>query len=321
MSDNGFGNMENSADYNLRVYTIRPNFKTGFGGAGNIFVLSFIELHDPDKRIPFTITNHFTKNRVLTGADFDIESIQRARDGSLWFGDEFGPFLLHTDASGRVLEAPIPLPDVQSPQNPFLPDPDAWDIPASRGFEPMALSTDGRRLYPMLEGALRTDPDPRRRVLNEFSIRAGEYTGRTWNYRVDAEFPTAVIGDMTAVDRNRFVLIERDDFQGVEAQQKKIYLIDLRKVDDEGYLEKELVLDLLAIRDPYGVSLPARAGEFGVGDPFSFPLQSVESLEVLDDDRLLIASDNNYPNSDGRWLARDRPDDVELIVVKLGDEF
>ena len=117
------------------------------------------------------------------------------------------------------------------------------------------------------------------------------------------------------------MLIERDDFQGIEAQQKKIYLIDLRKLDDDGYLEKELVLDLLAIRDPDGVSLPARPGEFGVGDPFSFPLQSVESFEVLDDDRLLIANDNNYPCSDGRWVARDRPDDVELIVVKLGDEL
>jgi glycerophosphoryl diester phosphodiesterase len=128
MSDNGFGNMENSADYRLRVYTIRPNFKTKFGGAGNIAVLSFIELRDPDKHIPFTITNHFTKDRVLTGADFDIESMQRAADGSLWFGDEFGPFLLHTDARGRVLEPPIPLPDfddttgrrdIRSPQNPF----------------------------------------------------------------------------------------------------------------------------------------------------------------------------------------------------------
>ena len=48
MCDNGFGALENSADFNLRVYTIRPNFKTRFGGAGNISVLSFIELHDPD---------------------------------------------------------------------------------------------------------------------------------------------------------------------------------------------------------------------------------------------------------------------------------
>jgi hypothetical protein len=60
-----------------------------------------------------------------------------------------------------VLEAPVALPGVQSPQNPFLPDPDAWTLRASRGFEGMARSVDGRRLYPMLEGALRNDPDPR----------------------------------------------------------------------------------------------------------------------------------------------------------------
>ena len=318
MPDNGYGAKTNSADFLLRLYRIRPDFKTANGGSGEVDVLDFIQLRDPDNRVNFPLTR---PDRLLTGADFDLESVRRAPNGDLWFGEEFGPFLLHTDAGGRVLEAPIPLPGVQSPQNPFLPSPDAWNIPASRGFEPMALSSDGRRLYPMLEGALRNDPDPRRRVINEFSIRAGEYTDRTWNYRVDAEFPDAVIGDMTAVDRNRFVLIERDDAQGVEAQQKKIYLIDLRKTDDEGYLEKELVLDLLAIRDPYDVSLPARPGEFGVGDPFSFPLQSVESLEVLDDDRLLIANDNNYPGSDGRWVARDRPDDVELIVVRLGEEL
>jgi hypothetical protein len=281
-------------------------------------VLDFVQLRDPDNQVTFPLTR---SDRLLTGADFDLESVRRAPNGDLWFGEEFGPFLLHTDASGRVLEAPSPLPGVQSPQNPLLTDPAAANLPPSRGFEPMALSSDGQRLYPMLEGALIGDPDPRRRVINEFSIRAGEYTDRKWNYRVDAEYPGAVIGDMTAVDRNRFVLIERDDFQGIDAQQKKIYLIDLRKVDDDGYLEKEPVLDLLAIRDPHDVSLPARPGEFGVGDPFSFPLQSVESLEVLDDDRLLIASDNNYPNSDGRWLARDRPDDVELIVVRLGEDL
>ena len=85
----------------------------------------------------------------------------------------------------------------------------------------------------------------------------------------------------------------------------------------DGFLEKRLVLDLLHIRDPRHISLPARAGEFGVGDPFSFPLQSVESLEVLDGERLLIANDNNYPFSDGRWTARDRPDDIEMIVVRV----
>jgi hypothetical protein len=331
MSDNGFGAKANSADYVLRVYRIDPDFRTAQGGSGVISVESFIELSDPEDLIPFPIVAEMTNypgttipvdariqaQRLLTGGDFDIESMRMAHDGTLWFGDEFGPFLLHTDATGKVLEAPVSLPGVMSPQNPFLPDPDAWTIRASRGFEGMAIAVDGKRLYPVIEGALRNDPDSRRRIVHEFDLGARSYTGRTWQYRVDADFPDAVIGDFTALDEHRFVLIERDDAQGADARHKKIYLVDLRRVRGDGYLEKRLVLDLLRIRDPDGISLPARPGEFGVGDPFSLPLQSVESLEVLGGERLLIANDNNYPGSDGRWIARDQPDDTELIVVRV----
>ena len=313
MPDNGYGAKTNSSDFLLRVYRVRPDFETAKGGSGAVEVLGFVQLRDPEGRIPFAL---FRADRLLTGADFDIESVRRARDGSFWFGEEFGPFLLHTDAAGKVLEAPIALPGVQSPQNPFLADPDAWTLRASRGFEGTARSIDGKTLYPMLEGALRNDPDPRRRIVNEFDLRSGAYTGRTWQYRVDAAFPDAVIGDLTELDEHRFVLIERDDAQGADARQKKVYLVDLRRVGPDGYLDKRPVVDLLGIRDPDLISPPPRLGEFGVGDPFSFPLQSVESLEVLGGERLLIANDNNYPSSDGRWSARDRPDDTELIVVR-----
>jgi hypothetical protein len=111
--------------------------------------------------------------------------VRRAKDGTFWFGEEFGPFLLHTDATGKLLEAPFPLPGVQSPQNPFLAGPDAWTQPASRGFEGMAISTDGRRLYPVLEGAQRNDPDRRRRIVYEFDVARRAYTRRTWTYHTD----------------------------------------------------------------------------------------------------------------------------------------
>src|SRR4029077_19054987 len=100
-----------------------------------------------------------TKARLLTGGDFDIESVRQARDGTWWFGDEFGPFLLHADARGRLLEAPIATPGVRSPDNPLLPAAATPNLARSNGFEAMALTTNGRRLLPVLEGPLTTQ-DP-----------------------------------------------------------------------------------------------------------------------------------------------------------------
>ncbi len=148
MPDNGFGGKANSGDFLLRLYRIRPEFRTERGGRGTVAVLGHVQLSDPEGRIPFDL---FRADRLLTGADFDLESVRVAGNGDLWFGEEFGPFLLHTDATGKVLEPPIPLPGVTSPQSPFLTDPDAWSLAPSRGFEAMALAIDGHALYPMLE--------------------------------------------------------------------------------------------------------------------------------------------------------------------------
>lgn len=117
-TDNGFGTMENSADHLLRIYTLKPSFRTAQGGDGKLRTDGYVTLADPDRHVPWTLVNELTPDRQLTGADFDPESLARAEDGTLWLGDEFGPFLLHVDATGRLLEAPIPFPGVASPQNP-----------------------------------------------------------------------------------------------------------------------------------------------------------------------------------------------------------
>ena len=65
--------------------------------------------------------------------------------------------------------------------------------------------------------------------------------------------------------------------------------------------------------DPRGGGGVARLGE-GFGDPFGVPLQSVETVLPFGGDRLLVANDNNFPDSDGRNAGR--PDDLEAIVIE-----
>ncbi|MBW4550700.1 MAG: esterase-like activity of phytase family protein [Aphanocapsa sp. GSE-SYN-MK-11-07L] len=112
LSDNGYGAKTNSADYLLRIHQVDPSFR-GFevGGDGSVSLSGFIQLADPDQKIPFKIVNEGTSERNLTGADFDVESFVIAADGTLWVGEEFGPYLLHFDASGKLLDAPIPTPN------------------------------------------------------------------------------------------------------------------------------------------------------------------------------------------------------------------
>nr|MBA3474850.1 phytase esterase [Rubrobacter sp.] len=67
MPDNGFGKKGNSSDFQLRTYRINPDFETANGGSGEIPVGEFVQLRDPDRRIPFEITNEETEDRPLTG--------------------------------------------------------------------------------------------------------------------------------------------------------------------------------------------------------------------------------------------------------------
>lgn len=97
LSDNGFGSKANSPDAMLMFHVVRPDWKSG-----TVERVTTGFLSDPDRKVPFRIVNENTPRRYLTGSDLDLESVQPIGD-ALWFGDEFGPFLIKTDKTGKVL--------------------------------------------------------------------------------------------------------------------------------------------------------------------------------------------------------------------------
>ena len=309
MPDNGFGNKANSRSFLLRVYRVRTELATARGGSGDVEILDWITLRDPDRRIPFQIVNEATSERRLTGGDLDIESFRIARDGTLWFGEEFGPFLVHTDATGRVLEAPIPLPDVKSPDYPpdyRAPYAGSANLRSSNGFEGMALSRDGKTLHPTLEGPVAGD-DPTVRRMYTFDVRTRRYTGERRSYRVAD--PGHLVSDLTSLDKHRLVALERDNLEGAAALHKRGFIFDLRTAG------KREVLDLLDLADPFGISpRGARPGDIGIGDPFSMPYVTIEAVLPTGGRRLAVVNDTNF-GSRGRNPSR--PDDSDFIEVNV----
>ena len=177
---------------------------------------------------------------------------------------------------------------VTSPQNPTLGD-DLPNLARSQGFEGMAFSPDRKTLYPLLEGTVDGDPENSLRIY-EFDVESSSYTGLVGYYQTTDGNP---IGDFTPINDHEFLVIERDANQGEEAKFKKIFKIDISQVDENGFVAKEEVVDLLNIDDPNDFN--------GDGETtYDMPFTTIENVVVVDQDTILVANDNNYPFSQGR---------------------
>jgi len=336
LQDNGFGTLANSPDYPLRWFQLHLDLESNKPHGGTVTVEQVTTLRDPEHLTPFPLV-HDDSTRTLRGADFDPESFVRLDDGTFWVGDEFGPCLLHFSGDGRLLESPVPVPVppalrpfghgsyiLRSPDHPDLrfggtarPAAELANLPRSGGIEGLARNHDGSLLFVSVEKALRDDPRHRRRSILEFDTDSGHFTSRFWFYRTDTEHCS--LSSLEAFSDNVLLVLERDEGQGDQARVKRIYRVDLRRTDDDGFLAKTLVCDLLRIRDNLGFTAQEE-GALGFGPDYSFPYVTPESLVILDQRTLLVVNDNNYPMSSGR-RPPDTPDDSEFIRIRLPESI
>ena len=158
LTDNGAGSRYNSADYMLYLNRHKIDWKTG-----KVERQDTVFLHDPDKKVPFRIVHEDTAKRYLTGADVDTEGFQIVGD-NFWIGEEFGPYIIKADKTGKVLAVfdtvadgkPVRSPDHWSVQSPGAPGASYTNVNLrrSKGYEGFASSKDGKFLYGLLEGPI-----------------------------------------------------------------------------------------------------------------------------------------------------------------------
>ncbi|MFZ4808709.1 MAG: esterase-like activity of phytase family protein [Hyphomicrobiaceae bacterium] len=336
ITDNGFGSKANSPDAMLFLRNVRVDW-----AKGTIETLKTIFLHDPDKKVPFRVVHEGTDKRYLTGADFDIEGFQIIGD-KIWIGDEFGPYLLETDMTGKVLAMfetqadgkPVMSPDhfkVVTP-NPGAPLPGV-NLGRSRGYEGFAASVDGKHIYGLLEGPLwdadkkdweKVDGKTVLRVL-EFSVTERKWTGRHWKYLLEPG--ATAIGDFNMMDATTGLVIERDNAEGTAdkacpegkraencfhdvAKFKRIVKIELTDATAGGAVRKIGHVDLMKIQDP------AKKARKPLNDGvLTFPFFTIENVDIVDEKHIIVGNDNNLPFSTSR--EPNRADDNELVLLEV----
>ena len=337
LTDNGAGSKANSPDFMLYLNRYSVDFKSG-----QFKRLETVFLHDPDRKVPFRIVHEGSQQRYLTGSDFDTESFQIA-GGALWIGDEFGPYLIKTDLKGKVLavfETQVEGKVVRSPDHPAVLTPSApnvavkFQVRRSKGFEGMAASSDGSKLYPLLEGALWDEANNALETLDgkqflrvlEFDVKTETWTGRHWKYVLEANHHA--IGDFNMIDATTGLIIERDNGEGTadkacpEAQKrtdcfhdlakfKRVYKIELTEANVNSPVRKIGYIDLMAIADPY--KLARKPLTNGV---LTFPFFTIENVDIVDASHIVVGNDNNLPFSSSR--EPNKADDNELILLEVG---
>jgi hypothetical protein len=337
VTDNGFGNKANSPDAMLFLNRYRIDWaKNAFERQETVF------LHDPDKKVPFRIVHEGTDKRYLTGSDFDLEGFQIV-GGNFWIGDEFGPYVIKADMTGKVLGVFETMADgklVRSPDHPALSAPAApnltinFNARRSKGYEGFASSKDGRFLYGLLEGPLwnadskdfekTADGKEYLRIL-EFDVAAEKWTGRFWQYVL--ELNGNAIGDFNMIDGATGLIIERDNGEGTTdkacpagqkatncfhdlAKFKRIYKIELTDANAGGPVRKIGSIDLMKIADPNKKSIkPLTDGVL------TFPFFTIENVDIVDARHIVVANDNNLPFSSSR--DPNKADDNEIILLEV----
>jgi hypothetical protein len=162
----------------------------------------------------------------------DSEGIAMAPDGTLWISDEYGPFILQFDQSGKEigrLSAPegfellTPAPNLKSEMQA-----NKFGRATNRGAEGLAMTPSGRFIAIVMQSPLIQDGG--QKGLNSrivvYDRQNPTSAPRQFVYPLDDV--KMGVSEILAVDESRFLVNERDAASG-SAGRKLLYLIDLNQ--------------------------------------------------------------------------------------------
>jgi hypothetical protein len=198
-------------------------------------------LSDKDGR-PFTgNSDAFDLHDQAKGLRLDPEGIRVSPRGTLFISDEYGPWIDEFSMDGRQIRrfAPpekflVTTPDGESAHE--LPPSNGRGRQPNHGFEGLAITPDGTKLYAILQDPLIQDG-----ALDAANKRIGHNcrileltlaTGATREFVYTLDAPKHGVNEMLAINDHEFVVEERDNKGGTDAKFRKLFKIDISGCKD-----------------------------------------------------------------------------------------
>jgi hypothetical protein len=243
----------------------------------------------------------------------DSEGIAVAPDGSFWIGDEYGPSLLHVRADGRVLMRWVPKGEAHTVVGAGFAIADVLPAIAAkrhvnRGFEALALSSDGSRLTLAFQSPL-AHPDEEAHAqgrhvrIMALDTETGVLTGQ-WAYPLEepTQFRRDIakgklsrsdlkVSELTTLDERRLLVLERG------SETTKIFVVELTPETalppEHAQVETRPTLEELSAASDFALPMLAKRLVFDT-DQHPDVSADLEGMTLLDDRTLLLVNDNDF---------------------------
>ncbi|MEH2919574.1 esterase-like activity of phytase family protein [Samsonia erythrinae] len=253
----------------------------------------------------------------------DTEGIVPDGKGGFWLCDEYGPFLIHVDASGKILQKFGPTPtDNEHSVASGLPNIIKWRQP-NRGFEGLTRLPDGTIVMAVqstldIDGKTKNKAQFTRLVMFNPETQTSRMVGYPINIDSYKKARNAKIGDIVALDNQRILLIEQGADKDKQVQNR-IYLVDFSKASDltpfdaEG---KSPEFDDRAQLEKRGITL-AHKQELVDLRKLGWQQEKVEGLALIDKQTLAVINDNDFglqSKLNAPVKAKDKADDYQATA-------
>ena len=240
----------------------------------------------------------------------DSEGLVLAPDGSFWISDEYGPHIVHFDASGKTIER----------INPFGSGTGGRTLPmgrarrrANRGMEGLTLTPDGKTLVGLMQSPL-YNPSAAAvsgsTVLRVVTFDIASGVTKQYVYLMENASLTGC-SEIAAITNTTFLTVERDgNYGGAPTQPatfKRIYTFDLAGATDVsdpvnseggklfGGLTVEQLKDKTGLQNA-GVVPVAKTSVFDLLTGISpvYPHDKAEGIALIGSNTLAISNDDDF---------------------------